>query len=197
MTVSIDETSSPPFLVFERTMTLPKRVACETRPVGGGSQRRRKRLRLGHGSRINRLGSGLLATLRARTPVFSPTVSRPVTASARPSAYRCRNDGPRESGGHHAIAELAARPCTAPRVFARENNTESDFVGDYTSQAREKARPRLIIPRIRRNRLVIRRIVNCATDVVMNLYELFSEPVFAIGVALALILSAAYAVGLP
>jgi len=55
----------------------------------------------------------------------------------------------------------------------------------------------LIIPRIRRNRLVIRRIVNCATDVVMNLYELFSEPVFAIGVALALILSTAYAVGLP
>jgi hypothetical protein len=31
----------------------------------------------------------------------------------------------------------------------------------------------------------------------MNLDELFSEPIFAIGVALALVLSTAYAVGFP
>jgi len=169
-----------------RNATSWRRLTASPKTVAVGSRQQNQQARFWASRDAPRPSAGLF-----------PTVSRPVTASARPSAYRCRNDGPREPGGHHAIAELAARPCTAPRVFARENNTESDFVGDYTSQAREKARPRLIIPRIRRNRLVIRRIVNCATDVVMNLYELFSEPVFAIGVALALILSAAYAVGLP
>lgn len=45
--------------------------------------------------------------------------------------------------------------------------------------------------------VALRRIVWCATEVVMSFDEFLSEPVFAIGAALALILSTAYAVGLP
>ncbi len=40
-------------------------------------------------------------------------------------------------------------------------------------------------------------IVGNVTKVVMNFDELFSEPAFALGAALALILGAAYALGLP
>jgi hypothetical protein len=78
----------------------------------------------------------------------------------------------------------------------RQSNTEADFTRGHTCR-KENTGASLPTFCVRAEPAVARRIVRYATEVIMYLDELFSEPMFAIGAALALLLSAAYALGLP